>query len=134
MVTPFAVLGNGSAAKFTAPDDKGFIQHSPAFKVLQQSRNWLVHQACHLRVVLYDVLVGVQLEANGPPAGEKLYEPHSALDETPRQQAAAAKVVGRWIIHTVERLRLRGLPAEIYRFRRMLLHFKSKLIRSNASR
>ena len=63
-----------------------------------------------------------------PAAGDDADEPHAVLDQPPRQQAAAAVVVGRLAADAVEVERLLGLAGEVEDLGRLGLHLEGQVV------
>ena len=82
----------------------------------------------HAEVVFLNVVVCVPRELAGAAAGNDGDKAHALLDEFPREQTAAAVVVGRSCAHPVESQRLLRFARKIEHVGRLGLHAKREIV------
>ena len=86
-------LKHRHAAKFGAPDDKGFIEQTALLEIAHEGGGGLVEDFA-MDVVLFlqfGMTVPIEFAAAGVGAIEKLHESYSVLDEPSREDAIAGK-------------------------------------------
>ena len=130
---PFS-LAERHPAELPSPDDERRVEEAALFEVGEQRRDRLVGLAGMPAMVFFDTLVGVPRLLEVATTGVELHEAHAAFDETPRDQAVAAKLCRRLLIDAVGLERRRRLLAEVDRRRRLRLHPVGELVAGRTGR
>src|SRR5262249_6130681 len=91
------------AAELGGPEHNRVFEQPARLQVLDQRRGWLIHSRRHIAVIFGDVLVAVPVAAREAVVGAApdLNEPHTALEQTPRDQAIPPEVLGHGRIQSI---------------------------------
>ena len=90
MVPSVGSLSKRGTAKFSGPYNKGFIEHAPGFKILNQPGDRLVDGHAVFIVPIHQILVLVPAVSVASGAGQ-FDEAHAPLDQTASDEALFAK-------------------------------------------
>ena len=119
VVAAVLAFGHRGPAEFTAPDDEGAFEESPALEVFDQRGDGAVAPGAELGVVAFEVAVGVPLTAR---SAIKLDEPDATLDEASGAEAHRAELLAAGVVESVEGFGLGRFLGEIDGFGGLGLH------------
>lgn len=102
------LFGVRRAAELSSPPDERIFEQPTLFQIVQQARNWLIDSPRvigmlgQVRVLILGRICRVITVGD-------LHVAHTRLAQAARQQAAASKIVGRFLADTIPRKRVRRL-------------------------
>src|SRR5436190_5479313 len=114
MVAAPAFFIERRSSEFAAPNHQRVFKHSSRLQIGQQTSNRFVRSFAMFGMVFLDIDMCVPAAV---AAAIELNEPHTALDEAPRQQAKRAELAGWLFIQAIKYPRQLALPGQIDRFR-----------------
>ena len=126
------VFGRGLASELAAPHHDRLLEQARALQVLEQAGNRLVGAAGVVLVVRVEIAVGIPVVVVVVPARVDLDEAHTALHQTPGQQALAAELLGALAVQAVEPPRRLGLGLDVEDLGGVLLHLEGQLVAGDA--
>ena len=109
----FCVFGGRLAAKFTAPNDEGFVEEALLLEIFQQTGDRFVRIAGVFVVVLLQVTVGVPVGVIVVAARVNLDEADATLDKSAGKEAFAAEIIRPPLVDTVEVFDVLGLVIQV---------------------
>ena len=129
VIPPVSFLAHRGTAKFTAPDDEGFVQKPSGFEVSDKTDYGQVDLLTKPGVVALHLGMAIPL-ASGSVI--ELYEANPPLHQSAGEEALLAEDLCVPLIQAVERLGSRRLLLKVNRFGGVHLHVGGKLITADA--
>ena len=123
-------LGERRAAELGREQDERVVEHPALTEIAQQGGDRLIDAQRLLRVVLFDTLVAVPVDARRAErtSGKQLNKPHALFEQSSREQTTSTELGGLVAIQSVSLLSRGGLSSQIGHARDRQLHLRSQLI------